>query len=633
MFMLSFLSFILNLYICTASLNIIENFVHSNYLSELSESDLTHLINHSHNISIEHPDEEFPFIICIPIDNSEALHLRISKLENFLGINLPILSVNQELNKVCMHALTTKNSVLLCNSKFEFDYTITPSLLKVHSNLIALVHNNFKPAHSLSKFSAQDLLVEIQFSFSTSLVNVLHSSDRKKIQTSHLLNALNSSLSRSESFGSFRSWSSYNNDQTKKSCDNLQSIDLSEVNNIDHFSVLELRSFLLYPIECFKIFIENLANNPHTIRLALKSKPKLLNHIARGITQTGKSYDEPYSAAGLNGKDQIVGVADTGLNDLSCFFYDNIKKNPTPRQKLYNNINSLSVDMSRRKVIQYVYNYLTDGRDYIGGHGTHVSGSIVGNCLGEFNNTNGMAPEAKIAFFDIGDSDGQLWTAPSVTDIFQVAYNVGARVHSNSWGAENDECDAECVEVDKYQYDNPNFLTIFAAGNEGGSGLSTLNTPNLAKNTLTVGAATTRMDPDDVEVAESTIAYFSSLGPTIDERYYVDITAPGDYVMSAMAGDESELYSAINNLFGLMQSRSVTMMSGTSMATPITAGTALLIRQYFMDPSFWNSVCNKTDIFCKAFEPVITFLYYCIYMLNSFKYFNYNSVYNRVQPY
>jgi hypothetical protein len=610
MTILSFLSFILNLFISTASLNIIENFVHSNYLSELSESDLTHLINHSHNISIEHPDEEFPFIICIPIDNYEALHLRISKLENFLGINLPILSVNQELNKVCMHALTTKNSVLLCNSKFEFDFTIMPSLLKVHSNLIALVHNNFKPAHSLSKFSAQDLLVEIQFSFSTSLVNVLHSSDRKKIQTSHLLNALNSSLSRSESFGSFRSWSSFNNDQAKKSCDNLRSIDLSEVNNIDHFSVFELRSFLSYPIECFKIFIENLANNPHIIRLALKSKPKLLNHIARGIIQTGKSYDEPYSAAGLNGKDQIVGVADTGLNDLSCFFYDDIKKNPTPRQMLNNNannINSLSVDKSRRKVIQYVYNSKTDGRDYIGGHGTHVSGSIVGNCLGEYNSTNGMAPEAKIAFFDIGASDGQLWTIPGIPSMLQVTFNAGARVHSNSWGAESDECDAECVEVDNFQCNNPNFLTIFAAGNEGATGLSTLNSPNLAKNTLTVGAATTRMDPDDVEVSESTIAYFSSLGPTKDDRYYVDITAPGDYVMSAMAGNEFELYSAIISSNGLMQSRSVMMMSGTSMATPITAGAALLIRQYFMDPSFWNSICNKTDIFCKAFEPVIIF--------------------------
>ena len=354
-------------------------------------------------------------------------------------------------------------------------------------------------------------MVEIQFSFSTSLLNVIHSSVRKKIQKSHISNALNSSLSQSEKFGSFRSWSNHENDRTKKYCKDFQSIDLSELSSIDHFTVFELRFFLSYPVECFKIFIENLANNPHTTRLSLKSKPKILNHLSRSIIQTGKSYDEPYSAAGLNGKDQIVGVADSGLNDLSCFFYDNIKKNPTPRQMLNDNSNNtylLSVDMTRRKVIQYVYDSQTDGSDNLGGHGTHVSGSIVGNCLGEFNSTNGMAPEAKISFFDIGASDGSLSTSPSITNIFQVAYNAGVRVHSNSWGSESDECDSECVEVDKFQYDNPNFLSIFAAGNEGEAGLSTLNTPSLAKNTLTVGATATRVHKNDLEVAESTIAEF-----------------------------------------------------------------------------------------------------------------------------
>jgi hypothetical protein len=34
-------------------------------------------------------------------------------------------------------------------------------------------------------------------------------------------------------------------------------------------------------------------------------------------------------------------------------------------------------------------------------------------------------------------------------------------------------------------------------------------------------------------------------------------------------------------------------MSGTSMSTPITAGNALLVRQYFMDPKHWATMCSK----------------------------------------
>ena len=38
------------------------------------------------------------------------------------------------------------------------------------------------------------------------------------------------------------------------------------------------------------------------------------------------------------------------------------------------------------------------------GHGTHVSGSVAGNSLGVFGEMDGMAPDAKISFFDIGNT-------------------------------------------------------------------------------------------------------------------------------------------------------------------------------------------------------------------------------------
>ena len=36
------------------------------------------------------------------------------------------------------------------------------------------------------------------------------------------------------------------------------------------------------------------------------------------------------------------------------------------------------------------------------GHGTHVAGSVAGNSMGDFGEMDGMAPDAKISFFDIG---------------------------------------------------------------------------------------------------------------------------------------------------------------------------------------------------------------------------------------
>lgn len=69
-----------------------------------------------------------------------------------------------------------------------------------------------------------------------------------------------------------------------------------------------------------------------------------------------------------------------------------------------------------RKVLGY---FAVDGADYVdevGGHGSHVVGSIVGNTIvvGDaaaqttISEYNGQAPLAKVVFHDIGGSDGSL---------------------------------------------------------------------------------------------------------------------------------------------------------------------------------------------------------------------------------
>jgi subtilisin family serine protease len=75
---------------------------------------------------------------------------------------------------------------------------------------------------------------------------------------------------------------------------------------------------------------------------------------------------------GLLGKNQIVGVSDTGLEEQSCYFSDS--SGLVPRSK----ISSPIQDFSKRKVVQYVSYGGADTADAMNGHGTHVSGTVAG---------------------------------------------------------------------------------------------------------------------------------------------------------------------------------------------------------------------------------------------------------------
>ena len=73
------------------------------------------------------------------------------------------------------------------------------------------------------------------------------------------------------------------------------------------------------------------------------------------------------------------------------------------------------------------------------------------------------------------------------------------------------------------------------------------------------------------------IAYFSSRGFTDDNRIKPDVVAPGTYIISTSSSklDASYYWGEIDPFYAYD--------SGTSMATPIVAGTAALVRQYYVD--------------------------------------------------
>jgi hypothetical protein len=121
-----------------------------------------------------------------------------------------------------------------------------------------------------------------------------------------------------------------------------------------------------------------------------------------------------------------------------------------------------------------------------------------------------------------------------------------------------------------YKYDDA--LVLFAAGNNGGfddtddtTGDHSILDPGTSKNVLTVGAAETKITP-------STVASFSSRGPTTGNRIKPEVCGPGNPIYSASSSGSP----------GNATCR-VSQKSGTSMATPAIAGVAALVRQFLVD--------------------------------------------------
>jgi subtilisin family serine protease len=258
------------------------------------------------------------------------------------------------------------------------------------------------------------------------------------------------------------------------------------------------------------------------------------NHKNKGIVQT-KTFSEnyPYHDAGLDGTGQIVGIGDTGIDELSCFF-----RNSDNSKVARSTHDAPTFDLTKRKVIQYIA--YGDDTDLEEGHGTHVAGTVAGDTEGAaFKTDGGHAPGAKIAFFDMENSvspdDGIIYPSPLGDNVFQPAYTAGARIHTNSWGGPlNAYSDVDSFSADSFQYTHADFLALFAAGNEGAEGFYSIGEPGISKNSLTVGAS-----GSDYAGEISQIAYFSSLGPSFDGRIKVsgvarNVSSPPPHSMCSL---------------------------------------------------------------------------------------------------
>jgi hypothetical protein len=298
----------------------------------------------------------------------------------------------------------------------------------------------------------------------------------------------------------------------------------------------------------------------------------------------------------LSGADQIVGHGDTGVDT--------------------GNPDTIKADFQGQIAAIYdLANGGTDAADY-DGHGTHTAGSIC--CNGALSNGEyrGIAHNAKLVVQALVDkSSGSFTGINDLYGMYMQSYLAGATIHSDSWGADYyGEYDSMARITDLFSWTYKDFLPVFAAGNSGADlnndgvvDVDSITSPGTAKNVLTVGAtendrpfamegyraatygskwySTYKTNPikdDRISWSAATNPYqqgmaaFSSRGPTDDSRLKPEVCAPGTDVISTRS-----TISGTTTLWGILPSNQAYCYGGgTSMATPLAAGAAALIREY-----------------------------------------------------
>ena len=240
----------------------------------------------------------------------------------------------------------------------------------------------------------------------------------------------------------------------------------------------------------------------------------------------------------------IVAVVDTGVDynheDLKDVIWVNTKE--IPGNKIDDDNNGYIDDINGINVLERD----TNGKATMNvfdrhSHGTHVSGTIGA----KQNNRIGIAGIASnvriMGLRTVPNSSDE--TDVDVAEAFIYAAKNGAKIINCSFGKSKNEGKNLIPETLKYIQDNYGVLVIAAAGNSSQDIDRTPTYPASHKNeNLLIVASTT---------SSGTMSGFSNYG-----KVDVDVAAPGSNIYSTTPNGRYE------------------MMSGTSMASPTTAGVA-----------------------------------------------------------
>ena len=298
-------------------------------------------------------------------------------------------------------------------------------------------------------------------------------------------------------------------------------------------------------------------------------RPKLLNDLA--VEPAAMNVRPVWNTHGLTGAGQVLSTSDSGIDtgDVATMHRD------------------LADRIAGIGLAKDAYGNDCYAED-VDGHGTHTAGSIVGNGTMSDGVIRGTAYGAKLWAWFCEGTDGYIYMPESYDELFEPDQtNWPTFIHSASWGDDMyGEYDVQCADIDRYVWEHPDFLPVFANGNAGPEEGS-VGSPAVAKNVLAVGATQNARTTPSMGWADGnpqTTARYSSRGPCSDGRIKPDIAAPGTGILSTRA------YACSYDDYGICTNENYAYNCGTSMATPLTAGAVALVREWLVDRCGYTNV-------------------------------------------